>query len=244
MAANVFPAKVKEWIDLQQPTTRYALASRRLGRIPDPSELTKEQLGKTNEFLDRLGSAKMSADLLQSAHIKDGLERIARSEEFHFPEEVKQRAEGLLQRFEAENWGTGAAPAAPAADNDDNSNNDASNSDSVVPQSAAIAPVGAQGNTTVTVVLNAANHPEFGPNGMFHGLVLVNGHWRIDKSIPHLLANRVGHNSLRLGDWWYNRHCVLRDGGHGHSQAGVAGNQTDGAISIAISKVYEGVDEE
>lgn len=57
-------------------------------------------------------------------------------------------------------------------------------------------------------------------------------------------AKVLGHNGLEVGAWSAYRLCALRDGAHGESQAGISGNIEDGAWSIVLSGVYEGVDEE
>ena len=43
-----------------------------------------------------------------------------------------------------------------------------------------------------------------------------------------------GHNGLTIGQWWPFRACALRDGAHGASQAGIAGDQF-GCQSIVIN---------
>lgn len=44
-----------------------------------------------------------------------------------------------------------------------------------------------------------------------------------------------GHNGLAVGQWWPLRICALRDGAHGSSQGGIAGNSEVGAWSIVVS---------
>ena len=47
-----------------------------------------------------------------------------------------------------------------------------------------------------------------------------------------------GHNGLAVGQWWPLRICALRDGAHGSSQGGIAGNSEVGAWSIVVSGTF------
>ncbi|KAI5306025.1 hypothetical protein KEM56_002496 [Ascosphaera pollenicola] len=47
-------------------------------------------------------------------------------------------------------------------------------------------------------------------------------------------ANVQGHNGLQVGQWWPLRIAMLRDGAHGSSEAGIAGNESLGAISCIL----------
>jgi hypothetical protein len=57
-------------------------------------------------------------------------------------------------------------------------------------------------------------------------------------------SDRHGHNGLHIGAWWPLMATVRRDGAHALTQAGVYGNQSEGAFSIvACGGVgYDGVD--
>ena len=57
-------------------------------------------------------------------------------------------------------------------------------------------------------------------------------------------GNAPGPGDLVNGQWWPSQLCTMRDGAHGHSQAGIYGTQKDGALSIVVSSSeYEDKDE-
>ena len=48
-------------------------------------------------------------------------------------------------------------------------------------------------------------------------------------------SNIAGENGLKNGQWWPFRICMIRDGAHGASQAGIDGGEKDVAYAIVIS---------
>jgi hypothetical protein len=57
----------------------------------------------------------------------------------------------------------------------------------------------------------------------------------------HRDAHIQGHNGLDIGQWWFSRLAVLRDGAHGEIEAGIFGAAK--ALAIALSgKGYANVD--
>lgn len=44
-----------------------------------------------------------------------------------------------------------------------------------------------------------------------------------------------GYGDLVSGQWWPRLLCVLRDGAHGASQAGIAGIDREGATSVLVA---------
>jgi hypothetical protein len=94
------------------------------------------------------------------------------------------------------------------------------------------------------------DHPIFGLNGIMHHMILGTGekhHLRINPDyMPFKKSAKVfGHNGLQIGQCWPYQLTVLRDGGHGSSQGGIAGDPEQGAWSIVVgSKIYEDVDED
>ncbi|PQE03211.1 YDG SRA domain-containing protein [Rutstroemia sp. NJR-2017a BBW] len=57
----------------------------------------------------------------------------------------------------------------------------------------------------------------------------------------HRDAHVEGHNGLDIGQWWFSRLAVLRDGAHGENEAGIFG--VANALAIALSgKGYANVD--
>lgn len=48
-------------------------------------------------------------------------------------------------------------------------------------------------------------------------------------------ANVIGHNGLKVGEWWPMQICALRDGAHGSLVGGIAGKKDSGAYSVIMS---------
>ncbi|KAL6718268.1 hypothetical protein ACLMJK_004356 [Lecanora helva] len=81
--------------------------------------------------------------------------------------------------------------------------------------------------------------------GLLDNIILgAKGSWTIIDVTKVKSSKNFGHNGLRIGQWWPLRISALKDGAHGAMQAGIAGNQDDGAFSIVISGGYEGMDED
>lgn len=69
--------------------------------------------------------------------------------------------------------------------------------------------------------------------------------YSLDPRAPRPSAKRYGHNGIRVGAWWPSQLCALRDGAHGHAQAGIAGSSDgEGAYSVVIagSGAYRALD--
>ena len=82
------------------------------------------------------------------------------------------------------------------------------------------------------------NHPII--KHVMRGLMYGREQSRVPKQDPNDTKHKKecyseGHNGLEMGQWWPYRACALRDGAHGASQGGIAGNGTDGAFSIVVS---------
>ncbi|KAJ0121049.1 ydg sra domain-containing protein [Diaporthe amygdali] len=251
-----------DWFSRERDVVqKFAQASKRLGGIPDlNTKIHGEQMERTKNYLNELEfNTNMSPLLMRKAKIDQGLELFSRAD-CHFPEDVQRQAENLYQRFTAVNWDTvtapvvSAAPAAQAVDNDDNSGGDESvsvsasdsdsDSDSDSPPSAATAPAAAQGNTTGTVLLPARNDPHYGPNGIMHGLLQKVGKAKthiFDPDYPRPSAHVSGHNGVQVGHWCPTQHHAMVCGVHGQREAGISGNERDGAHSVVVAEKYKGV---
>lgn len=86
--------------------------------------------------------------------------------------------------------------------------------------------------------------PIFGPKGIMRGIRISadRRQYSIDESYRKKRANTIGHNNLRVGDWWPKQICALRDGAHGAKVSGISGNSDDGAFSIVLSGTYDNLD--
>lgn len=171
--ARALTERVK-WFEKERATIQhFAQASIKARGVPNLDlKKHREQIERTRSYLDLLEfDTNMSPELRDKARIKDILMLMNRPK-VYFPEDVKERAAMLLQRFGDENWGANAV-----ADDDDFSGSDDDDDDVVVasPSTATApvapaAPAGQPGNATVVLRLPPANHPIWGVNGIMDGI--------------------------------------------------------------------------
>jgi hypothetical protein len=168
--AKALIARMK-WFETEKSAIQnFAQASIRAEGVPDLDSFKHSvQLKRTRGYLDLLEfDTNMSPELNNSkAQIQQVLELINRPR-VYFPEDVKQRAERLHQRFQAENWGAAAANATPGSDDDDEEEEE-----QVASPTTAAAPaahIGEPASATVTIRLPPPNHPIWGQSGIMHGI--------------------------------------------------------------------------
>ncbi|KAH8762478.1 PUA-like domain-containing protein [Diaporthe sp. PMI_573] len=235
-----------KWFETEKSAIQnFAQASIRAKGVPDLDSFKHSvQLKRTRGYLDLLEfDTNMSPELNNSkAQIQQVLELINRPR-VYFPEDVKQRAERLHQRFQAENWGAAAANATPGSDDDDEEEEE-----QVASPTTAAAPaahIGEPASATVTIRLPPPNHPIWGQSGIMHGIAVTqNGKKKLDPRGPRRSAKVPGHNGLDIGAWFPTRLSALVDGAHGASQAGISGNIDYGAFSIVVAATYKEVDDD
>lgn len=166
------PTARLDWIDnKKRPAGRFAIASKKAGCIPDLEDKRHiEQMQNTELLLNLLeNDTQMSPQLNRSAGIETWLAMFNKPE-FHFPEDIKQRAQNLLQRFQAENWGAQAAAAMANSSNSDSAEEVASPATPTA-TTAPAAPA-ASGNAVAIVMYFPANHRIYGVNGIMRGILL------------------------------------------------------------------------
>lgn len=170
--ARALTERVK-WLEMERANIqRFAQASMKERGVPDLNEKKyRVQIERTRAYLDLLEfDANMSPEHRDKARIKDVLMLMNRPK-VYFPDDVKERAEMLLQRFGDENWG-----ADTVVDDDDYSGSDDDDDEAVASPSTATAPVtpaapaGEPRNATVVLRLPPANHPIWGVNGIMDGI--------------------------------------------------------------------------
>lgn len=177
--ARALTERVK-WLEIERATIQhFAQASMKERGVPDlDSQKHGEQIVRVRAYLDLLEfDANMSPELRDKARIEAVLELMNRPK-VYFPEDVKQRAAMLLQRFRDENWGAGVE----AEEVDDDLGSDDEDDEAVASPSTAtapvtpaapvapVAPVSQLGNATVVLRLPPANHPIWGMNGIMDGI--------------------------------------------------------------------------
>lgn len=173
-----FGARVK-WIkNKKMASARFAVVSKRTGFVPNLNgdDNLARHLEKTTHLLDHLGEddTQMSPLLNRSAGIEAWL-RMFNDPEIHFPEDIKQRAQMLLQRFQDENWGAPAAAAVNNASNSDSAEEAASPTTPAATATpaapAANAATATRGNAAPTVRYPPADHPIWGRDGIMRGIL-------------------------------------------------------------------------
>lgn len=148
----------------------FAQASMKAGGVPNLGERRySDQLKRTRDYLDLLQfDTNMSPELNRKARI-EGILMLINRDKIYFPDDVKQRADMLLQRFRDENWGAGAE----AEEEDDDDTDDDEGTASPSTATAPVAPATRAGEpvlVTVTVRLPPAGHRIWGVNGIMDGI--------------------------------------------------------------------------
>lgn len=233
----------KKWIvnESRQSINRFAIASKKVGRVPNLND------PGIQDFLDR---AKRLLTLLEhdfqvepryrdQANLSDILKLVFDDFRFHFPEDVKDRARALYEDFEANDWG------AIDVSQDDDAEDQPASPDSTG-KSDDQQPVG---NVTMRILLPPRDHPIWGVHGIMHGACPVEGRirtTRLDRryNAEKRPANVFGHNGLQPGAWFPTQLVALFHGAHGARMAGIHGNVVDGTYSVVVAGMYEDVDEE
>lgn len=233
-----------EWFEKERATIQhFAQASIKARGVPNVDILKhREQIERTRGYLDLLEfDTNMSPELRNKTRIEDVLMLINRPK-VYFPDDVKQRAEMLLQRFRDENWGAGAE----AEDDNDSGHDDDEQAASPTTATAPAAPVGEPGSDTVTLRLPPTDHPIWGLEGIMHRIAVTQGtnRYKIDPRYRPRPAKVSGDNGLAVGAWFPNQFSALVNGAHGAPVAGISGNVDYGAYSIVMAGAYKDVDED
>ncbi|KAI1351266.1 hypothetical protein F5Y01DRAFT_304760 [Xylaria sp. FL0043] len=146
----------------------------------------------------------------------------------HVLDEVAQKAEDLLSKYKAENWGRDLV-----ADENPDGGSD------VQPTASAEPNIG-------VVQIPSPNDPVFGTAGIMYGIMVDTSgkrkDYRLRPDLPRKSYKVYGHNDIALGTWFPFQISALFYGAHGARMAGIAGSVTTGAWSIVIARTYEGLD--
>lgn len=158
--ARALTERVK-WLEMERANIqRFAQASMKEGGVPDLDDKKhRDQIRRVRAYLNLLEfDTTMSPELRDKARIEAVLELMNRPK-VYFPDDVKQRAAMLLQRFRDDNWG------AEVEDDDDDDNEEVA---SPTTATAPSAPTGQPGSATVTIRLPPADHEIWGVEGIMH----------------------------------------------------------------------------
>jgi len=211
-----------------------------------------EQLTLLLEWLDN--EVQMTPQLRVFTKIDEGVKLIFERPEFDFPEHAVTRAQQLYVRWVEENWGAkevaddaGEADVSLEGPEGNDSGNEGSSRNR---RTATPAPATSNRNeepSFSTVRVPRKDHPIYGLNGIMHGILIKRGKRKseiLDRRYLQRSAKVYGHNGLQIGAWFATRLVALFRGAHGSTQAGIAGNQDDGAYSIVVAGFYDQLDED
>ncbi|WPH03885.1 E3 ubiquitin-protein ligase ORTHRUS 1 [Acrodontium crateriforme] len=239
-------------VEREKVIQKLALTSKRAGGVPD-LDTNKELYQRLDKLLTRLETeVTVTPTFKYTTKIDVGLTLIYNNNEFHFPEEYRERAKALFEKWEESRWGAPAPPPPPTG-------GDQSTSEPVMQEDD-----GGQGNDLPTVARKKTarrtdsgpgtikfppeDHPIWGVDGIMHGIALK----RRDATESQVLDSRYdkrdckvfGDNGLEVGQWFARRLVALFRGAHGSSQAGIVGDGNSGAYSIVVSGAYEDLDQD
>lgn len=233
----------KAWIvnESQQSIQPFAIASRKVGRVPDLEvPRNRSLIDRARRFLTFLEhNFEISPRYREEVNLPQILKLVFDKPSFHFPEDLKNRARALYEDFEANDWG--------AVD-------ETSDDDDAEEQPASPAPATNTEDQQSTVVsmrirLPPENHPIWGIHGIMHGVCPKFGVIRSMQLDRRYLAEKrtakvFGHNGLPVGAWFPNQLLALFHGAHGARVAGIYGNDVEGTYSVVVAGLYQDVDEE
>lgn len=237
---------------------RFAQASKKANGPPDPKvHAHRDQLHRIRLLLNLLEyDFDISPAYRRDTQIDIGLQLTFTRPEYHFPEDVKRRAEALFRRWEEANWGeaeagaeAGAGAGAGDPDEDTEGNDDGGPPLGPGPGPTPLNRTTAPGTGTAIIRRPPPHHPVWGIIGIMHGVMAVTGgrgrrYQRLDTRFHRRSAGVPGHNGLTPGAWWPTQMVALFWGAHGHCQAGISGNEAYGAYSIVVAGTYKDVDDE
>lgn len=233
----------RDWIvnESRQSITRFAIASRRAGCVPDLLDpRNQESLERTKRLLTFLEHGfEVEPRYQDEARLADILKLVFDNPVFHFPDDVKTRARALYDDFEASDWG-----AANAVDGEDR-----------IEDHLPISPTTsgndqrAMQDVAMRIRLPPPEHPVWGIRGIMHGVCPKVGSRHSTVLDPRYLhekrtAKVFGHNGHQPGAWFPSQFLALFRGAHGSKGAGISGNAVDGTYSVVVAGMYEDVDEE
>ncbi|KAI0008200.1 PUA-like domain-containing protein [Xylariaceae sp. FL0662B] len=210
------------------------VVSKRMHRIPpEDTESMRIRFKKARMHLQWLDtSLDITPEIKAKMRMEPIIKMIFDDPEYHYPDDMKVKAELLYTKWTTENWGA----------------------DDVVEDDIAVGdqepPPPATDETDITVSsLPPADHPIFGEEGIMYGIMIIRSSkgrktYRLNPRIPQKPAKVFGHNDIPVGTWFANQLVALHRGAHGSRMGGIAGSIDAGAYSIVVSDIYEDLDDD
>lgn len=190
-----------------------ALLAQQSKRLNKVAPLDEEQNVRRFAYL-RAALIWMDSELQMTPNIKRNskLERTIKfmfaHDEFHFPEDIRDKAKELFERWESENWGNDSVQDEAQQPHDED---DEQPLTPVTPPTTTHGSSSAAGaNTeleTTQVALPSQNDPLFGARGIMHGVLLLRGEggrkkYQLNPRVPKQQAQVFGHNGIEVGAWF------------------------------------------
>ncbi|KAI0119829.1 PUA-like domain-containing protein [Daldinia grandis] len=214
---------------------RFAIAiigarSRKLKRVitsEDGSEC-EDLLKKGRAYLQWLDTIEMTPEIKEKTTTHKMLQLIMNNPDLFYPEDMKDSARALYEKWESENWGADEVISEDAAEEE------------ATPEDGEEVPI-------IQSRLPSPNHPIYGEHGIMHGIVVARGpkgrtSYQLNPRTPKKSAKVFGHNSIPVGAWFASQLVALHRGAHGAGMGGISGSTTAGAYSIVVSNVYDDLD--
>jgi len=216
-------------------------------------ESLTEQLALLLEWLDN--EVQMTPQLRSFTKLDLGVKLIFSEPKYRFAEQAVVRARHLYEKWVEENWG-----AKEVAEDDldearlqfddpegNDSGTEAAPRDRRTPIHASAFSTNREEPSFSTVRVPRDDHPIYGVNGIMHGILIKKGKRKseiLDRRYLQRSAKVYGRNGLSVGAWFATRLVALFRGAHGSTQAGISGNQDNGAYSIVVAGFYHELDED
>lgn len=200
------------------------IKGKKLRRAPTPQDGTHVEslINQGRNYLQRLAHIKMTPNIKERVGIVMLLDLILDDPFIFYPDDFKDAARMLQEKWESQNWGADEVTASGTA------------------ALAGNAPV-------VQDRLPPPNHPIYGVNGIMHGIMIHQSDtgrksYRINRQVQARDSKVYGHNQINVGTWFANQIVALHRGAHGSRMGGIAGSMETGAYSIVVSDAYDDLD--
>lgn len=185
--------------------------SRKFKRVvtsEDGSEC-KDLLKKGRAYLQWLDTIEMTPEIKEKTTTPKMLQLIINNPDLLYPEDMKNSAGALYEKWESENWGADEVVSEDAAEEE------------VIPEAGEEVPI-------IQSQLPPPNHPIYGEHGIMHGIVVARGpkgriSYQLNPRVPKRSAKVFGHNNIPVGAWFANQLVALHRGAHGARMGGIAG---------------------
>ncbi|KAI2611834.1 PUA-like domain-containing protein [Hypoxylon sp. NC1633] len=222
----------KHIMSQRQQLLLLGLKSRRLGRAATPEDGThfESLLKKGRLHLQWLDTIEMTPEIKERTSMEQTLKFVYDDDKMFYPDDMKESARSLYEKWESENWGANAVIDEDIASETNETSGPASDEIQIVRSG-----------------LPPRDHPVFGVQGIMHGIMIVKGPagkktYRLNPRVPKKPAKVFGHNGIPLGAWFANQLVALQRGAHGARIGGIAGTTDAGAYSIVVADNYDDLD--